>query len=79
MLKIGNVNWRGRCGKHPTYNPAEDGEGGIRGGCTRCYALSIQQQHAALMRCLKEFGPIGDRKRKPIEMTNAHPQISLFD
>ncbi len=78
MLKIGNVTWRGRCGKHPTYNPAEDGEGGIRGGCARCYALlSIQRQHTALVRALREFGPIAERKRKIVEL--AQLQTSLFD
>jgi hypothetical protein len=29
---------KGRCAKHPRYNP-EQGEGLIRGGCSQCLAL----------------------------------------
>ena len=79
MLKIANVTWKGRCGKHPTFDPSEEGEGAIRGGCPRCYALlSIHQQHAALMRSLREFGAFEERRRKPVADDDAERQQSLF-
>lgn len=27
------------CNEHKRYDPARDGQGGIRGGCTRCKEL----------------------------------------
>lgn len=27
------------CRKHPRFNPAREGEGGIKAGCFFCYAL----------------------------------------
>jgi hypothetical protein len=80
VLKIANVTWKGRCATHPRYDPRSDGEGGIRGGCKRCYALlDIYEQHAALMRAVREFGPIGQRKFKNPESEPVGSQQSLFD
>ncbi len=60
------------------FDPRQDGESGIRGGCRRCYALlAIQEQHAALMLALREFGTVSDRKRKAPEPA-PDPQQSLF-
>lgn len=28
-----------QCHKHPNYNPAKNGQGGIKGGCDLCFAL----------------------------------------
>jgi hypothetical protein len=30
---------KAKCLKHKRYNPAEQGENGITGGCRTCYAL----------------------------------------
>ena len=30
---------KGRCSRHPAYNPVKDEQGGIKGGCKECYAL----------------------------------------
>ena len=30
---------RGRCSRHPAYNPAKDEQAGIKGGCQECYGL----------------------------------------
>jgi hypothetical protein len=30
---------KGRCSRHPAYNPVKDDQGGIKGGCEECYAL----------------------------------------
>lgn len=78
MLKIANVTWKGRCARHPTYDPRSDGEGGIRGGCLRCYALlSIYRQHHALMDAVREFGSSIERKTK--ERAKPDNQPSLFE
>ena len=78
VLKIANVTWKGRCGLHPRYDPRHDGEGGIRGGCRRCYALlAIYEQHHALMTAVREFGSSMGRKRREAAMSANQP--SLFD
>ena len=30
---------KGRCSRHPAYNPVKDDQGGIKGGCEECHAL----------------------------------------
>jgi hypothetical protein len=30
---------KGRCSRHPAYNPVKDEQGGIKGGCEECHAL----------------------------------------
>jgi hypothetical protein len=78
VLKIANVRWKGRCSKHPKYDPRLDGEAGIRGGCQRCYALlAIYDQHHALMTALREFGSSAERKRAAVARPDNQP--SLFD
>ena len=78
VLKIANVRWKGRCSKHPKYDPRLDGEGGVRGGCQRCYALlAIFRQHHDLMRAVREFGTTAERKRAETVKPNNQP--SLFD
>jgi hypothetical protein len=79
MLKIGSVRWKGRCSKHPRYNPEIDGMGGIRGGCRRCeILLEIYTHHASLVRLLREFG---SRAETPVnrDPTQAERQLSLLD
>jgi hypothetical protein len=78
VLKIANVTWKGRCGVHPKYDPRIDGEGGIRGGCRRCYALlGIYEQHHALMNAVREFGSSAEHKKREAAVLNNQP--SLFD
>lgn len=77
VLKIANIKWKGRCATHPTYDPRNDGEGGVRGGCRRCYALlDIYKQHSALLSAVREFGSISERKRPAPAMDY---QPSLFE
>ena len=38
---------KGRCSRHPAYNPVKDEQGGIKGGCEECYALL--QTHRAYL------------------------------
>jgi len=79
VLKIANIKWKGRCATHPMYDPRDDGEGGVRGGCRRCYALlDIYKQHSALLAALREFGTNSERKRpEPARAVDNQP--SLFE
>ena len=78
MLRVGSIRWKGKCGRHPAYNP-EDGEGAIRGGCERCHALlDIFRQHTKLVRAMREFGPMQDRPMKPSPKRDGL-QPSLFE
>jgi hypothetical protein len=81
MLKIGTVQWKGKCARHSFYKPDEDGEAGIMGGCQRCASLlAISQQHTRLVQMMREFGS-SDQRRKPRAKAEAGGgyQTFLFD
>lgn len=64
MLKLGTLRWKGKCGRHPHYDPA-DGEAAIKGACPRCYALlEIFVQHRRLVELMRTFGPPRERALK---------------
>jgi hypothetical protein len=66
MLKIGSVRWKGRCGRHSTYNPELDGPGAIKGGCRRCQMLyDIWDAHSKMVRLINEFGHREDGPAAP--------------
>ena len=78
MLKIGTIRWKGKCSKHPRYDPGDAGEGGLVGGCARCIELlEIFQSHKKTVALLRAFGPGRDLKPKPAEPTEDR-QIPLF-
>lgn len=78
MLKIGTLSWKGRCGRHPMYDP-DDGEGAIRGGCQRCQALfEIHRHHRRLVEMMRAFGPAREKPSRPAVVLDEH-QPSLFD
>jgi hypothetical protein len=80
MLKIGSIRWKGRCHKHPMYDPEIDGLGGVRGGCQRCEVLlEIFTHHAKLVRLMREFGSRADNKAKLKMNGDADRQLSLLD
>lgn len=80
MLKIGAIRWKGRCNKHPGYNPEVDGLGGVRGGCRKCeMLLDIYTHHASLVRLLREFGTRGDAPARRDAGVEADRQMSLLD
>ena len=80
MIKVGSIRWKGRCHKHPAYNPEIDGLGGIRGGCQRCEALlDIFTTHAKLVRLMREFGSRADLKTKIVPNSDSDRQLSLLD
>lgn len=80
MIKIGSIRWKGRCHKHPRYNPEIDGLGGIRGGCQRCeMLLEISATHGKLVRLMREFGSRADTKGKAAINGDTDRQLSLLD
>jgi len=65
MLKLGTLRWKGRCKRHPRYDPA-DGEGAIKGGCERCRQLfEIHAQHKRLVAMIRAFGPVRGQEEAP--------------
>ena len=65
MLKIGSVRWRGKCSRHPMFDPYVDGRGAIRGGCPRCSALAdIHECHQRMLAMMKVFAPVQPAIRK---------------
>ena len=80
MLRIGTLRWKGRCSRHPKYDPAWDGEGGIRGGCVRCLALlDIYRHHGRLLTMMRDFGPVRTRTPRADADKSARLQKSLFE
>ena len=78
MLKIGSVRWKGRCLRHPRYDPEADGLGGIRGGCRRCnLLLEIWTAHSRLVGLMREFGT-RDESKAPVRESESR-QMSLLD
>jgi len=63
MLKIGSVRWRGKCAKHPGFDPAIDGPGAVKGNCQRCLdLLTIHSLHQQAQRLMRTFRPMEDKK-----------------
>lgn len=78
MLKLGSVRWKGRCSKHPAYDPEVDGMGGIRGGCRRCeMLLEIWTHHSKMVRLMREFGTREEARARTAE-TVEDRQMSLL-
>ena len=47
---------RGRCSRHPAYNPVKDEQGGIKGGCEECHALfRAYRAYLAFREAIEEF------------------------
>ncbi len=77
MLKIGSVKWRGKCPRHPKFDPYLDGRGAIRGGCEKCAALcDIYSHHVQMLALMRGFTPPQNVKRRPAKA--AELQTSLF-
>jgi len=77
MLKIGSVRWRGKCPRHPRYDPYLDGRAAIRGGCEKCTALAdIHQIHMQMIALMRTFAP--PQKPKRTLATDADLQTNLF-
>jgi hypothetical protein len=47
---------KGKCERHPRYNPERDGRGGIKGGCSACFSLyNLQQARFTLDAAHRDF------------------------
>src|SRR6266542_213688 len=59
MLKLAvraEYRIKGRCSRHPAYNPVKDEQGGIRGGYKSCHELlSAYWAYVALRKAMEEF------------------------
>ena len=65
-LKIRSRKFEGRCSRHKRYNPAVDGQGGIRGGCPRCNLLfEIWEASLKLNQLIRRFDPNLDDLQRP--------------
>jgi len=77
LLKLGSVRWRGKCSRHPRYNPAIDGMAGIRGNCPKCnQLLQIFTHHSEALRLMRTFAPIEEKPKAVVRGAGA--QQSLF-
>ena len=82
-MKIRSRKFEGRCGKHKGYNPAIDGQAGIKGGCPRCQLLfDIWEASLKINQLIRRFDPSHDDTRsqpKPREVVTIDPrQMSLI-
>jgi hypothetical protein len=47
---------KGKCSRHPRYNPEKDGRAGIKGACSCCFSLyDLYQARVALETAQREF------------------------
>jgi hypothetical protein len=47
---------KGKCSRHPRYNPEKDGHAGIRGACSCCFSLyDLNQARMAWDAAQREF------------------------
>ena len=77
MLKIGSIRWRGKCPRHPRFDPYLDGRAAIKGGCEKCTALvDIHNHHVQMLALMRRFTPAQEGKRRPAAVQNL--QESLF-
>jgi hypothetical protein len=77
MLKIGTVRWRGKCPRHPRFDPYMDGRAAIRGGCEKCTALcDIHTLHIQMLALMRGFTPPQSPRRRPEKMADL--QENLF-
>jgi hypothetical protein len=78
MLKIGVVRWRGKCARHPMFDPFADGLGAIKGNCERCTALlEIHNHHQHMLKLMRSFAP-PLKKKSAAQQAFDDAQASLF-
>lgn len=77
MLKIGVIRWRGKCSKHPRFDPVTDGPAAVRGACEKCSALlEIHTHHQKMLGLMRGFTPPPSKKSAASRFDEA--QESLF-
>jgi hypothetical protein len=82
MVKLGTVRFKGRCDRHPGFDP-HDGIGGVRGGCKRCQLLlEIHDSHSRLVELIRkaknDAGPALVRRAVAATGIADDRQASLF-
>ena len=78
MLKLGSVRWRGKCPRHPRFDPYADGRGAIPDNCEKCTNLAdIHDTYQRLLLMMRGFAPPQTRRRVPPQVADL--QTSLFD
>jgi hypothetical protein len=78
MLRIGSIRWRGKCSKHPGFDPYFDGRGAIKAGCERCALLAdIEAHHTQMLAMMRRFSPPKPEQRRA--NAKADLQINLFE
>jgi hypothetical protein len=79
MLKIGSVRWRGKCSKHPGFDPVVDGPGAVKGNCQRCNDLVvIYDLYQKALRLMRTFRPAEEKKSPPKVEGADDRQMNLF-
>jgi len=77
MLKIGSVRWRGKCSRHPSFDPYTDGPGAIEARCQRCAALiEINALHERMLMLMRNFAPPQSSKTRQAKLSEL--QETLF-
>jgi len=77
MLKIGSIRWRGKCPRHPLFDPYAEGRGSIKGACAKCTALAeINESHQKMIALMRNFAPPQPVRRKMPALDRS--QINLF-
>lgn len=78
MLRIGSIRWRGKCPKHPGFDPYFDGRNAIKSGCERCILLAdIQAIHAEMLAMMRRFAPPRPDRRATVARSDL--QTNLFE
>ncbi|MBZ5582238.1 MAG: hypothetical protein LAQ30_08550 [Acidobacteriia bacterium] len=81
-MKIRSRKFEGRCARHKKFNPAIDGPGAIKGGCTRCgLLLEIWEASLRLNQLIRKFDPHHDDLKRPAAEQPAHDprQMSFIE
>ena len=72
-----------KCSRHPRYNPEREGRGGIKGGCSGCFALfDLYQSRLALEAAVQKFQRLAApwaRPRQPRTHKPTPPAAELAD
>jgi hypothetical protein len=67
---------KGRCSRHPAYNPVKDEQGGIKGGCSECEALlNAYRAYLAFSEAIEEF----ETTVQPLIVTNKKARGNCVD
>jgi hypothetical protein len=79
MLKIGTVRWRGKCSRHPSFDPEAHRIGAII-DCSFCQDLrAILESHQHTLQLMRTFAPTRSPKRRKRIDPDAARQKDLFD